>query len=406
MKFELKMALRFLRSGRGQTAFILLGIAIGVSVQIFLGTLITSLQEDLVRATVGNSPHIVVRSEAPETTLFRGQPGGETAIYTEGSFVRSERGLENWELLLRNLDGHRELTAVSPVVSGNAFLLRGGVRTPLVLRGIDGPRANGIYQFDTNMAEGSFLLEAGGILVGTDLADELQIRTGDGILLELPGGQQQILTVAGLFDLGSQNLNLGWAFLDLRRAQTLFGFEGTVSAVELQVRDVFAADRTAQALERSLIGVELTNWKEENASLLTALQSQSSSSYTIQFFVLLAITLGIASVLAVSVVQKQRQIGILKAMGTPSRITSRIFILQGGILGLIGAVLGLLAGFLLIQGFLYGTAVSTGTPLFPLQIRLLPSLAIVLITTVASVISAIVPARTSARLDPIDVMKG
>lgn len=401
MKFELKMALRFLKSGKGQTLFILMGISVGVAVQIFLGTLITSLQENLVDATVGNAAHITIKNE---TTSIEQGPG--LVFNIEGNFSNKEKNLNNWELLVDYLSTQSDLTAVSPVVSGSAFIVKSGLRSPLVIKGIDSTRANQIYNFDQAVVQGGYELTGNSVLIGQELAENYALNVGDSFPVELTSGTSELFIIKGLFDLGSAPINESYVFLDLNRAQKLFELGGNVSAIELQVNDVFAADQIANKLNQQLLGINASNWKEDNASLLSALTSQSSSSYTIQFFVLMAVTLGIASVLAVSVVQKQRQIGILKAMGASGKATRNIFILQGAILGFMGALLGALVGYLLIQGFLFGTSLATGTPLFPLTIRLNQMMVILIITTLASILSSIGPARNSARLNPIDVMKG
>ncbi|MDK9711773.1 ABC transporter permease [Acidaminobacter sp.] len=405
MMFELKIALRFLKDGRGQTTFILLGIAIGVAVQIFLGTLISGLQKDLVNGTVGSSPHMTF--SAAETADASGLSSANGFVASSaGNFSRQEKTLDNWRPLLATLDQATETTAVSPVAEGSGFLLKSGERWPILVRGIEPERANEIYELKSKLSAGTYVVEGDQVLIGTSLAAEALLETGDTFTLELPGGQRQSLTVAGIFDLGNNSLNETWLFMSLSRAQRLLGFGDDISRVEVQVEDVFAADLLAEAYEKQFIGIKSENWKVQNASLLSALTSQSSSSLTIQAFVLLAITLGIASVLAVSVVQKSKQIGILKAMGTSSASASRIFLFQGGILGLLGSVLGSGMGYALTQAFLWGTSIQTGEALFPLEFDPAAAGTIIAIATVASIVSALFPARRSASLNPIDVIRG
>ncbi len=405
MIFELKIALRFLKDGRGQTTFILLGIAIGVAVQIFLGTLISGLQKDLVNGTVGSSPHMTF--SAAETTADSGLGSTNGFVASSaGNFSRQEKTLDNWRPLLATLDQAPETTAVSPVAEGSGFVLKSGERWPILIRGIEPDRANEIYELKSKLSAGTFVVEGDQVLIGTSLAAEALLEAGDTFTLELPGGQRQSLTVAGIFDLGNNSLNETWLFMSLSRAQRLLGFGDDISRVEVQVEDVFAADLLAEAYEKQFIGIKSENWKVQNASLLSALTSQSSSSLTIQAFVLLAITLGIASVLAVSVVQKSKQIGILKAMGTSSASASRIFLFQGGILGLLGSVIGSGMGYALTQAFLWGTSIQTGEALFPLEFDPAAAGAIIAIATVASIVSALFPARRSASLNPIDVIRG
>lgn len=406
MRFELKVALRFLKNGGGQTVFILMGIAIGVAVQIFLGTLINGLQVDLINTTVGSSPHIVFSGKETVTAPQGGRRGIGTVAVVEGNFTQEDTTLKQWRQLMNVLDQDPALTAVSPVAQGNGFLLRSGRQWPVVLRGIDPPRANAIYGMADALVQGSLELEGNRLLIGKDLASEARLVVGDSVTVELPGGSRQSLTVAGVFDLGNQGLNETWLFMDLSRTQRLLGLGDDISRLETQVSDIFAADTMAAAYQRQFTGITVDNWKDQNADLLGGLQAQSNSSITIQVFVLLAVTLGIASVLAVSVVQKSRQIGILKAMGTPSGSASRIFLFQGAILGFGGAVLGSGIGFGITQMFLWGTAQATGQPLFPLEFDARYSAVIVVIATIASILSALLPARKSAKLNPIDVIRG
>lgn len=406
MRFELKMATRFLQASKGQTIFILMGIAIGVSVQIFLGTLITGLQENLIDATVGNSAHITVTNKNSQASNYGVLDSNENDYRSDVSFEKTDENLYEWERIVEYLDGQEELSAVSPVLNANGSIVKGNLQSPVVVRGIQSERANLIYDFESSMKQGDYNLASNRVLIGDGLAEKYALSTGDSFTLAVTNGRNENFIVEGIFSLGQKAIDESWMFMDLARAQKLVNDTGYINSIEIQVLDVFEADTIAAELDRQMIDVELSNWKVENKSLLSALQSQSSSSYTIQFFVLLAITLGIASVLSVSVVQKQRQIGILKAMGASAKSSRNIFILQGLILGLIGSALGALMGFLLIQGFLYGTAFATGEPLFPLNIRFGQTMIVLSITTLASLISAIIPANKSSKLNPVDVMKG
>ena len=148
----------------------------------------------------------------------------------------------------------------------------------------------------------------------------------------------------------------------------------------------------------------MTEWQAENADLLSALQSQSSSSYMIQFFVLVAVALGIASTLAISAVQKTRQIGILKAMGMKDRQSGRIFLWQALILGVSGAAVGVAAGLGLIALFTFLGRDSES--LFPIT----PQVGFVVISFVVgvlvAVVSSFIPSRRTSKLDPIEVIQG
>ena len=181
--------------------------------------------------------------------------------------------------------------------------------------------------------------------------------------------------------------------------RSFFGIEG-VSAIEVQVKDVFSAEKISKEYGRQYERVKLESWQEKNRELLTALSSQSSSSDTIQFFVIISISLGIASVLGIAAIQKQRQLGILKAMGTTDRSASKIFIIQGFLLGSAGSILGVCFGLLLAYGFIKGTGVNFG---FEINARTL--FTPIILAMLASVLASTIPARRAAKLSPIEVIR-
>ena len=184
-------------------------------------------------------------------------------------------------------------------------------------------------------------------------------------------------------------------------AQRIFGFEGGVTVIEMQVDDVFEADAIAGKVRAKISGedVEVKNWKDENEQLLSALSAQNSSSYMIQFFVLASVMIAIASVLAITVMQKSRQIGILKAMGITDGRASQIFMFQGLMLGLGGGIAGVLLGL----GLFYLFTNFSGA--IPPYVDYWFIVASGFVAVVSATFAALIPARRSARLDPIEVIR-
>jgi lipoprotein-releasing system permease protein len=310
-----------------------------------------------------------------------------------------------WEPLAAQMEASGFFTAVCPVAEGPAFAVKGEKTSAVIIRGAPLPALDSVYQISRRMMKGAALLNAGGVLIGVDLARELRLKPGDTFRLTSPGGASDIFTVNGVFDLEVKALNSAWVVMALNRAAALLSLEGSVTAIEARVPAVFEAGLIAAALKKSFPALEWTSWQESNAALLAALKSQSHSSNLIQVMVLLAVTLGIASVLAVSAIQKSRQIGILKAMGADSRTIGLIFILMGFMLGVTGSALGCLGGYGLITGFLKGTAAATGRPLFPLAVDARLFVTSILVATAAGGLAAFVPARRSAALNPIEVIR-
>jgi lipoprotein-releasing system permease protein len=224
------------------------------------------------------------------------------------------------------------------------------------------------------------------------------------MLLSSGSGAPVSLLLTGIVDLGSSAANLRTAFVgpDLPRAQ--LGFRADqYSAIQVQLTDPFGSTPIATAWRGQFPGVKVSDWQVDNKDLLQALSSQSLSSYMIQVFVLVAVALGIASTLAISAVQKVKQIGILKALGMADRDTGAIFVWQSVIMGVTGTALGVLTGFGLIAGFTFGTAKSgAGFPITPQPGFIAISVAVGILV---ALLSAIIPTRNTARLDPIEVIQ-
>jgi lipoprotein-releasing system permease protein len=404
MKFEFMVALRFLKESKGQTLLIMSGIIIGVSVQIFLSVLIGGLQKDLINSTVGDSPHIFISASENRPASFI-TPEENEIVVSRVTESRTLRNIISYNQILEELNEDKRLSAVSPVVNQQAFVTRGGVQSTVSVKGIEIENGDKIYKVTPRLLEKEGELTGNNIYIGIGLSENTGLEINSILELRSSFGTTAFYKVSGIFDFENQQLNDALVFMNLASAQSFFQMDGMISHVEMQIPQVFEAESIARDLEKKFPDYKLVSWQENNQQLLTALNSQSSSSYVIQFFVILAITLGIASVLAINVVQKGKQIGILKAMGATGGQASRIFILQGALLGFIGSLFGVVFGIALLEAFILGTRSPNGDNLFPLTIEPGILLFSVFIATTASIIAAAIPARKAALLDPIEVIR-
>ena len=384
MKLAFSIGMRFLKTSKVQTAFIVLGIVIGVAVQVFVGSLIEGLQQSLVDGTIGSSPHITIVN-SQDSDPFE----DDNALYE--SLTEDER-----------------LTAVTKSFSRNGFVSLDEDTTKAVfLRGFDLEDAEDIYSFEDSLVEGDIPSANNEVLVGTNFAQDNNLYVGDAIDFLATTDSMEELTIAGIFDLGVDSLNEQWMVTDLETSQTLFDETTNLTSIETQIDDVFAADTIASEIDSQVADSNLktSNWKETNEALLSGLSGQSISSYMIQVFVLVAVLLGIASVLAISAVQKSKQLGILKAMGIKDKTAGQIFLFQGFVLGTFGALIGAGVGLGLMYTFSIFVQNTDGTPLVPFYFNTQFVILSTVIAIIASTIAAFIPAKNSSRLNPMEVIQ-
>ncbi|MBS4538538.1 ABC transporter permease [Clostridium sp. D2Q-11] len=383
MRLPFKIAVRFLKSNKGQTILIALGIAVGVSVQIFIGSLIQGLQKDLVDTTIGNSSQITIKSD------------------TEDGYIT------NYKEKLKEIEASDDrIKNLSVVVDGPALTQGGNKNYSLLIRGFNIEDSNKIYEITDRIYEGEKPRDKYDALIGKDLKEELGVKIGDTIDIVTNSGKSKEMMITGFFDLKVASINESWMITTLDTSQDLFAIQDKITSIEMQVSDVFESDTIADKIEKNLeSNLEITNWKAQNEELLSGLNGQSVSSLMIQVFVMIAVVLGIASVLAITVIQKSKQLGILKAMGIKDRTASLIFLFEGLLLGIIGAILGVALGLLLSFLFTKFAVNPDGTPVVSLYIDYTFIAISTLIAISSAIVAALIPARRSSKLNPIEVIR-
>ncbi len=386
MKLSLNIATRFLKSNLSQTLIIILGIGIGISVQIFIGSLIQGLQKSLVEKTIGSSSQITITSDTEDKL-----------IYDYTSLTEKVKGTDS------------KITAVSPVYDNAALMEYNNKTQSLLIRGFDFSKADEIYKISDAITDGTMPSDSGEVLLGKNVKEEYGLKTGDAINIITPDKRTIECKISGFFDLKVAQINNSWCITMTSYAQEIFKADDVVTSLEMQVSDddVFSSDIIAKNIKSSINdgNYKITNWKEQNEQLLSGLQGQSISSLMIQIFVMLSVVLGISSVLAITVMQKSKQIGILKAMGIKNIKSSLIFLFEGLILGVFGAVAGILLGLGLATAFTTFALNPDGTPVVALYID---SKFIALsggIAVFACLFASLIPARKSSTLNPIDIIR-
>lgn len=395
MPFVLYLAYRFLVDGRAQTMLIVAGVAVGVSVQVFVTALIDGLQKDLIAQTVDVQPHVVVE---PPRERPRPQRDDADVLRRIAPGSQRVRSIDGWPRMLASIRRRAGVRAAAPKIAGPGIAVHGDATSSVVVQAVPAEAWNRIVPIAEHLRAGRFVLDARDAVVGTELADDLGVRVGDRIRIETAGGVGELYTVRGVFELGSKEADSRWALVSLRSGQMLFALPGGATHLDIALDDVFEADRVARAISAST-GSSAESWMTSNAQLLAALRSQSSSTRMIEAFVLLAVAMGITSVLVVSVVERRGQIGILRAVGATRRTVMSIFLLQGAAMGLLGSIFGCALGALFARGFQFAMSRTEGVVH---TIETPPSLFLgtMAIAVGTGLLAAAMPARHAARLDP------
>ena len=405
LPFEWIVAIRFLKEGKIQTAFIVIGISIGVAVIIFMSALLTGLQSNFVNRVLTGQAHIQLSAHKEFVRPLQAHQDGVTEAANVQAPLQRFRSMDQWQNLSLQVGQMPEVKVVSPAVSGSALVMRGDASRSVTVVGMVPHLYFQIVPLTDKIILGKSTLSGDEIFIGTELASDLGVSVGDKLRMSTAPGVVNTLTVAAIFDLGNKGANSRSTYVALRTAQSFFGLTGGASLLDVTVHDVYAAEKIARSIE-SMTGLQADSWIKTNEQFFTAVRAQTTANSAIRFFVALSVGFGIASVLVVSVVQRSREIGILRAMGITRGQVLRVFLLQGGLLGFGGALLGAgIGGFALYlwQRFMRN---ADGSIMFPMVLDTALLVQTLVLATITGFISAFAPALRAASLDPVVAIRG
>lgn len=408
LPFEWIVSIRFLREGRLQTLFIITGVALGVGVIVFMSALLSGLQGNFIRRVLSTQAHIQLLQPQQVTRPLRmgaDAPAGQV----EGAIVQPPlqltKSIDQWQAVVSQVRAMPGIQVVSPVASGPMLVVRGNATKAVTVSGIEPQTYFRIVDFSDKLVRGNLRLTGSDILIGTELSSDLGVDVGDKLHITSANGASSVLSIVGVFDLGNKGANQHSTFTTLRMAQSLLDMPGGVTSVEVTVKDIYAAEILAQRIAADT-GVQADSWIKNSAQFFAAISAQTTANTAIRFFVGLSVAFGIASVLVVVVVQKSREIGILRAMGISRGQILRLFLLQGGLLGLGGSLVGCGLGSASLVLWQKLARNADGTPLFPLELDPRLFALALLLATLTGLVAAFAPALRAARMDPVVAIRG
>jgi len=399
--FAFHVARRYLLSNPSQTLLLIAGVAVGVTVFVFITALIAGLAVRLTEQVTGNGAHISLEPPARVARVLAGPDLPVESVALVSTFQRKQ--IRNWPMILELLRANPSVSAISPQISGSAVLVKSEAVTSVSIIGVEPQGIDAISEITPKIIAGDGDLGADGLLIGVRLAGDLGLSAGQSVLLRTERGVERQLTIKGVFRTGVQSLDERIAFLSLQTARPLFVLPEGVTNIEIKLK----APEDARAVARFLAdatGLRATPWQEKNVNLEDALVAQGRTGTMIQVFSLISIIIGIASALVLSAYRRRSEIGIMRAFGVPGGFILRVFLLQGLLIGLIGALIGCATGYGLCV-WLEGITNAEGVPVLPIAPAQGGYVAALVLTTLGAVVASILPARSASRVDPLEAIQ-
>lgn len=399
--FAFTVARRYLFSNPAQTSLLIAGVALGVTAFVFITALIQGLAIRLTDDVTANSAHV---SLEPVTRVARVLPSPDAdveSVAIVSTFQR--RQIRAWASTVELLRSEQSVSAISPQISGSAFLVKGEAVAPVAVTAVDAGGLDAISPISTEIVSGDASLGADGILIGVRLAENLGLSAGQPVLFRTDRGVDRLLIVRGVFQTGLQSLDERVAYLSIQTARPLFLLPEGVTNIEVKLVDPASARDFAVFLAEAT-GLRATSWQEKNANLEGALTAQAQTGTLIQIFSLISVLIGIASALSLSANRRRGEIGIMRAFGVSKRFIVGVFVLQGLLIGVVGAGIGCLSGFALCS-WLAALVRPDGSMVLPIAPTEGGYVAVFLLTTLGAVLASVIPARSAARLDPLEAIQ-
>ena len=398
MRYAAKIAFRHFLSSPGQGALLISGVALGVTVFIFMSALIGGLATLLTQRTVGSITHVTLEMRERSPGLIAPVHGAQLTVQKDLS--RREQ-IAVWQPFLPVIEALPGVTAVSPQIRGSAFLMRGQAIAPVGVIGVMPDRLSAIANVAAAIVAGESRLPSDGILIGQKLAEDLGLYVGQAIMVRSDRQRERSFRVTGIFSLGIASADRQAVYMNFTTARALFDLPSGISRFELKVSTVADAPRLAERLERAT-GLKVKAWTEENAQLFEALDAQGRTGDIIKTFALLTIMIGIASAMLLSVMRRRSEIGIMRAAGVSRFFILQVFVLEGVFIGITGGVSGALLAWAALVPFPPIAQVQGGG--LPIDVGQGGFVIAVVLTTLASALASIIPARRAARLDPVEAI--
>jgi len=384
--FELDVATRHIKSRRRQTLFSIIAVAMAVGIIIVFMSMMSGYMSILIDSTIENQAHITIMPKEGE------------------DYIHLYHGLEN------HIYRQEGVEAVSSYFQGEAALQHKHNAEGVLLYGINPEDEKRVVNREKYILAGEFtsLENPGGrIILGYKLANNLDVEMGDSVKAQIPGAKPTDFTITGIFQTGTP-VDETMAFTNIERLQDLYGVGNVVTGMGVRMSDAYVADDLANEIDRET-GYDAVSWIEQNAKILNMMKTSEMMVYVFYIIIFGISGFGIANVLIMIVMEKVGEIGMLMAMGTSRRSIMLIFLLEAGILGMVGVIIGCILGYaasLAIASIAIPIPpeMYSGMNHLPVVIELKNFITAGIFAMVINIIAGVFPARRASKMDPVEAI--
>ena len=405
LPYQIFIALRYLKSKKRYkgvsvtTAISVGGVAVGVMALLVVLSVMSGFHQDLQRKILGANAHIIIRD-------MRGTISDQTPITEE---------------LKKNSD----IVSYAPFIIGQVMASHGNRAHGVFIRGIDPETEARTTDILSHIREGDFkrLLEVKdlpGIIVGRELAATLGVLLGDTVNIVSPVGEigpmgllpkVKQFRIVGVFEIGMFEYDANLVLTAMEPAREFFGMKDSISGIEVRLKDIYRAAEVKKHLQGALgLKYLVLDWMQMNKNLFSALKLEKFAMFVILTLIILVASFNIISNLIMNVIEKSREIAILKAIGATNNSIMTIFMLQGLLIGLIGTCIGITGGYLLGVVLNKYQIIKLPADVYylshlPVKMSVFDFVAVSLSAIIISFLATLYPAWQAAKLDPVEPLR-
>lgn len=406
MGFEFFIAKRYLASKKTNkfisviTLFSIAGVLIGVAALVIVLSMMNGFEKEIRSRIIGTTAHITV-------------------------FPLHGEGLENYQELVPKILEVKEVLAVSPYIYSKVAIASQSQTDGIVLRGIEPAQEEKVTSISENIIEGNFDLNTeagtGKVILGSYLADNLEVKTGDQVIIfSLKNREAEAFSsspratkfvVSGIFETGMYEYDGGLAYISLEKAQALMNLENQVTGLEVKIKKYFEAQKIAQVIEKNLgQNFYVTDWMHMHKNLFSWMSLEKYAMFIALSLIVAVAAFAIISTLVIIVMEKRKDIGILKSLGATSRNIMKIFVWKGTVIGAIGTLLGLSIGFLVCWVQQTFKIISLPREIYfisslPMDMRILDFIFVSAAALGITFLSSLYPAKKASSLAPVEAIR-